>query len=321
MRRAVAAALLLLLLAVFFRLNAEATRLQRGDTARHGSRGFHLQVEDRAHLRVSGTHFVTPHGARFEWRGITAFRLVEFVAHGKEGEADAYLRWAASKKLTLVRVLVMADGLFKLSPEDGRRALSRLLELAQKHGLYVEVVALADTAAIPIDIPQHVKAVAEIAARHANALLEIANEPVHPTQVKALHDPAYVQSLAKLVPAGVPFALGAAADGEGFHTGTYVTWHAPRTGLKDWPAEIARGAALIRKFKKPVIDDEPMGAGDEAIPGRRDSDPRRFREAARASTRAGLGATFHYEGGLQAKLPSKIEAACLDAWLAGLSGR
>jgi hypothetical protein len=276
---------------------------------------------DRAHLRVSGTHFVKPNGARFEWRGITAFRLVEFVARGKEAEADTYLRWAASKKLTLVRVLVMADGLFKLSAEDGRRALPRLLDLASKHGLHVEVVALADTAAVSIDIPQHVKAVAEICARHPNALLEIANEPVHPTQVKSLHDRAYVQALAKHVPAGVPFALGAAGEGDGFHTGTYVTWHAPRSGPRGWPAEIARGAALVAKFKKPVIDDEPMGAADKAIPGRRDNEPRRFREAARASRRAGLGATFHYEGGLQAKLPSKIETACLDAWLAGLSGR
>lgn len=272
-------------------------------------------------MTVSGTRFVKPDGSTFHWRGITAFRLVEFVAHGKEAEADAYLRWAASKRLTLVRVLVMADGLFKLSAEDGKRALPRLLELAQRHGLYVEVVALADTAALSIDIPQHVKAVAEICARHPNALLEIANEPVHPTQARALHDPAYVQSLATLVPAGVPFALGAEGAGEGFHTGTYVTWHAPRSGPKGWPAEIARGAQLIRQFRKPVIDDEPIGAADKAIPGRRDNDPRRFRDAARASKRAGLGATFHYEGGLQARPPSKIEAACLDAWLAGLSGR
>lgn len=273
------------------------------------------------HLRVSGTHFVKPNGVRFAWRGITAFRLVEFVAHGREPEADAYLRWAASKKLTLVRVLVMADGLFKLPAENGRRALPRVLELAQKHGLYVEVVALADTAALKVDIPQHLKAVAEICARYPNALLEIANEPVHPTQIKSLHDPAYVQSLAKHVPRGVPFALGAEGEGDGFHTGSYVTWHAPRSGPRGWPAEIARGAALVAKFKKPVIDDEPIGAADTAVPGRRDNSPPRFREAARASRRAGLGATFHYEGGLQAKLPSKVELDCLNAWLAGLSGR
>jgi hypothetical protein len=68
-----------------------------------------------------------------------------------------------------------------------------------------------------------------------------------------------------------------------------------------------------------VINDEPIGAADEAVPGRRDNDPARFREAGAASRRAGLGATFHYEGGLQARRPTKIEEACLDAWLVGLS--
>jgi len=34
-----------------------------------------------------------------------------------------------------------------------------------------------------------------------------------------------------------------------------------------------------------------------------------------------MAATFHYEGGLQAKLPSPVELACLDGWLDGLAGR
>ena len=105
-----------------------------------------IAVQAEGQLRISGSRFLQPDGPAFEWRGITAFRLLEFVAHGKAADADAYLAWAASKKLTVVRVLAMADILFKLSPADGQRALPRLLELAQKRGLYVEVVALVDTA-------------------------------------------------------------------------------------------------------------------------------------------------------------------------------
>jgi hypothetical protein len=273
-------------------------------------------VTAQGHLRASGTRFINADGTRFTWRGITAFRLVEFVALGRESEADAYLKWAASKKLNVVRVLVMADGLFKLAPADGVRALPRLLELAGKRRLHVEVVALADTAAIALDIPAHVKAVAAICARHPNALLEIANEPVHPTQTKALHDAVHVASLGKLVPAGVPYALGSIENGDGFAAGTYMTWHAPRTA--DWPAEIAKGAALVKKFDKPLVNDEPIGAADKGSPGRRGNDPKRFKAAGEATRRAGMGGTFHYEGGLQAKLPTKIETACLDAWLSGL---
>jgi hypothetical protein len=65
------------LLAVFFGLTATATP---------------------AALKVSGTQFISSDGSLFEWRGITAFGLLEFVAHGKDGDADAYLAWAALVK-------------------------------------------------------------------------------------------------------------------------------------------------------------------------------------------------------------------------------
>ena len=121
------------------------------------------------------------------------------------------------------------------------------------------------------------------------------------------------------MPKVVPVALGSVEYGDGFAGGAYVTWHAPRSGKGGWPAQIAEGAALAKRFKKPVVNDEPIGAADTAIPGRRDNDPEHFQQAAAASRHAGLGATFHYESGLQAKLPTRIEMACLDAWLAGFS--
>jgi hypothetical protein len=269
------------------------------------------------HLRVSGTRFLKPDGSVFHWRGISAFRLLEFVAHGREKDADAYLRWAASKRLNVVRVFAMADGIFQLAPEDGLRALPRLLEIARTHGIFVEVVAFTGTSVIKTDRAAFVKAIGAICARHPNALLELANEPGHPTQAKEMHDPAHLQSLLPLVPKEVPVALGSVEYHDGFAAGTYVTWHSPRGG--DWVKKVAEGAALLEKFRKPVINDEPIGAADKPEPGRRDNDPARFRAAAAAMRRAGLGATFHYDGGIQTRLPTKIETACLDAWLARLS--
>ena len=268
------------------------------------------------HLRVSGTRFLKPDGSTFQWRGISAFRLLEFVAHGREKQADAYLRWAASKRLNVVRVFAMADGIFQLPPADGERALPRLLELARRHGLYVEVVAFTGTSVIKVDRAKFVKAIAAICARYPNALLELANEPGHPTQATEMHDPAHLQSLLPLVPKGVPVALGSVEYGDGFAAGSYVTWHSPRGS--DWVAKVEEGAALMRRFGKPLINDEPIGAADAAVPGRRDHDPARFRAAAAAMRRAGIGATFHYDGGIQTRLPTKGELACLDAWLAAL---
>jgi hypothetical protein len=268
------------------------------------------------HLRISGTDFIAPDGSVFEWRGITAFRLLEFVAHGREQEADTYLAWAASKKLNVVRVLAIADGIFQLSPEDGQRALPRLLEMAQRHTIHVEVVALTGTSVIKVDPQVFVKAIGEICAKYPNALLELANEPGHPTQSAQVHDAAYMQSLAPLVPKQVPLALGSVEYGDDFgRAGTYVTWHPPRSA--DWHVRIAEGAALEKKFGKPLIADEPIGAGDRIEPGRRDNDPERFRKGAEAARKAGIGMTFHYDGGVQAKPLTPTELACLDAWLAG----
>lgn len=270
------------------------------------------------HLRVSGTQFVTAEGQPFEWRGITAFRLLEFVAHGREKDADAYLAWAASQKLTVARVLAIAKGLFQLSPADGQQALPRLLEIAQRHGVAIEIVALADTTSYQFDVRAHVRRIGEIAARFPNAVIEIANEPYHPTQSADVHRHAFLRELRRLIPSSVPVSLGTVDDRGELAAGDYVTWHSSRD--RDWPERMREGAALLRRYSKPVIADEPMGAADAAIPGRRDNDPEHFRTAARIARELGLAATFHYEGGLQARLPSPTEAACLRAWMEGLTG-
>jgi hypothetical protein len=268
------------------------------------------------HLQIAGTAFRAADGP-FQWRGISAFRLVEMVAHGNQAQATAFLDWAASRKLTVVRVFAMARHLFALTPTEGVRALPELLQMAAARGLHVEVVALVDTADLKTEMDAHVKAVGAIASRHANALVEIANEPAHPTQAAAIHDPRELRRLASLVPAMVPVSLGSAEENDSFADGRYATFHFPRSdGGTPWGhvLRLARGAALIKAWGKPVINDEPIGAAAAAVPGRRDNDPDRFRAAALFSRLAGLGATFHYEQGLQARIPTGVEGRCFDAW-------
>lgn len=269
------------------------------------------------HLQVRGTQFVRPDGTPFHWRGISAFRLVEMIARGRREDVAAYLDWAAAQQLTVVRVLTMAKHLFPLTPEDGVRALPELLAMAAARGLYVEVVALADTGDMPVDMDAHVMAVGRIAAAHPNALVEIANEPIHPTQARRIHEPAEVTRLAGLVPDPVPVALGSAEEHEGFSAGDYATFHFPRdSGRGGWGyvVALAEGAALLEKWNRPLVNDEPIGAAAALIPGRRDNDPARFRAAALMTRLTGMGATFHYEGGLQAAIPSGRELECFNAW-------
>jgi hypothetical protein len=270
-----------------------------------------------AHLRVEGTRFVQADGKPFHWRGITAFRLLQMLARGRGPEVEEYLDWCAEQGLTVVRVLTMAEHLFPLEPHDGRAALPRLLTLAAARGLYVEIVALADTAVVPVDIDEHVREVGAIAARHGNAIVELANEPGHPTQAERVDDASELAKLARLIPESVPVAFGSAEGDERFAGGDYATFHFPRLdGNRGWDhvAELAEGADLLRKWKKPLVSDEPIGAGDRDDPGARDDSPERFRAAALVSAMVGMGATFHYEDGLHARIPGGRQRAIFAAW-------
>lgn len=270
-------------------------------------------------LQVAGTGFVDRAGRPFEWRGVTAFRLAEMIAAGREPDVVGYLDWAASKDLNVVRVLLMAHHLFQLAPDAGVRALPRLLDLAMARGLAVEVVALADTREIAVDLDAHVDAVGRIALEKGNAFVELANEPGHATQHPRLHDPAELARLAARLPAPLVIALGSAEYDDGYAAGDYATFHFPREREWGHVLGLAGGAAMLRRWNKPVINDEPIGAAAAYSEGRRDNRPERFGAAAALGRFVGLGATFHYEGGLQARLPGEREAACLEAWLQGLA--
>jgi hypothetical protein len=292
------------------------TCLAPGALARRGPPPRTL-VQAARHVRTEGRRFVLPDGRPFQWRGVTAFRLLERLASGHEAEADRYLEWAAGEGLTVVRVLAMARDLFELPPARGRAHLDRLLDLAAARGLHVEVVALADTAADPTSLETQVAAVGVVCARHGNAFLELANEPDHPTERPALADPATLVALRRLVPAGVPVAVGATSSLPALAAGDYVTLHAPRGAEDPWSSvwSVVDASLHVSSLGKPVVSDEPIGAAEWAVPGQRDNDPARFRAMALTDRFLGVGATFHYEGGLNALVPEGREAACFRAWL------
>jgi hypothetical protein len=269
------------------------------------------------HVRIVGTSFATADRHPFQWRGITAFRLLEFVALGKEDGVERFLSWAEGQRLTVVRVLAMGGGFMNLSAADGRKALPRLLDLAAAHRLHVEVVALAGTRDTPLDLDAQLEAIGGVVSEHDNALIEVANEPAHPSQLPDVHRPDVLVRLRSRVPRTIPVALGLVEGLERSSAGDYVTWHSPRDpGSDGWGhvLALAEGPDLLKQWNKPVVSDEPIGAGAKFEAGRRDDSPERFRAAALLTRLAGLGATFHYEGGLQASIPTGRELECFNAW-------
>jgi hypothetical protein len=109
-------------------------------------------------------------------------------------------------------------------------------------------------------------------------------------------------------------ALGAGTSGGDSGGADYVTAHFPRE--RDWGhvAALAEGAVLRTTSHAPVVNDEPIGAAEQSVAGRRDASPERFRAAALLSILTGMGATFHYDGGIHATIPHGQQALCFAAW-------
>lgn len=279
-------------------------------------------------LKADGRSLVAD-GKPFAWRFVTAFRLVDYVADRQEDKAVTFLDWAAKSGFNGVRVLTTLCCWFDLSPDAGRAALPRLLDLAAERGLYVEVVAVAGAKEQSLTddaIRAHVAGIGRIVARHTNAVVELANENAHATQVPSLTNVPFLIALRALVPRDVPVSLGSnccgAAESSSRYPaaagGDYLTIHTERN---DDPAKRLAELAALRQLSiasdRYVVADEPIGAAERPEPGRRVSNPSDFfNEAAEART-LGIGMTFHCEDCLQAVVPGPVQRQCAEAFIRG----
>jgi hypothetical protein len=273
-------------------------------------------------IRANGRSLVCADGTVFRWRGVTAFRLVDLVADGREQEAVRYLDWAHRTGFNVVRVLSTLCCWFDLPPEAGRGALPKVLQLAAAREMYVQIVALAGTAPHerPIDLEAQVRAIGDIAAGHDNAIVEIANEPQHDTQDKRLHDFAYVDRLAGLVPEQVLTIGGSAStdDAAGPPLGDLVTRHLSR--LDNVWAMMDRVRVLeqvSRTTGRPVLSGEPFGAGEKRVPGTRETDPDLFFTYGALCRVFEISCNFHLEAGLNTVQPGPVQQAAASAFIAG----
>lgn len=277
-------------------------------------------------LRIEGAT-ATIDGRPFVWRFATAFRLVDLVADDNEDGAARFLDWLQVTGFSGARVLSALCCWFDLKPADGERALPRLLDMAAARGLYLEVVALAGTRDSQISADQmavHVAAVGAICDTHpACAGIELANENAHPSQRPELSDPTFLQRLRASIPGGVPVSMGSNCCGQPddrapYAGGSYLTVHTDRSDAR-WPRvgrllQVRQAADASGLF---AVDDEGIGAGEQDEPGRRSNDASEFFARGVLSRILGLGATFHFDDGLQASLPGAYQSEAANAFIAG----
>ena len=79
--------------------------------------------------------------------------------------------------------------------------------------------------------------------------------------------------------------------------------------------------ASFPAYKVPIVADEPIGAAEQAIGGKRSATPSDFRDYARVCSLFGAGGTFHFDAGMRGEVPPEdsIQQACAAAFAEGLS--
>lgn len=205
------------------------------------------------------------------------------------------------------------------TPASARARLPFVLEQALGRDLMVEVTAITGSAT-NFDVVEHIAEINKILVNYPNALLELANEPYHPTQSERVHDPSYLRTLAELVDPKLLYAFGAAEEDESdmMAGGEYVTVHLDR-GRDKWnmARRVRELAALSENTKKFVMDNEPIGAADASDPGKRERDPAVFFTLGALDRLFEVGSVFHSDNGLHCLPLSEHVRACAEAHLAG----
>jgi hypothetical protein len=203
---------------------------------------------------------------------------------------------------------------------SARARLPWLLEEGMQREMRVAVSAITDTRSGRYDLREHVGGVADICRAYVNADLELANEPEDDSQ-KDL-SPERLRDLLGLCH-GVPTALGASANDESTayaKYGDFATSHLDRG--RDMPNQFRRVRemlALAEAVRKPVRNNEPLGAAEPGTPGQRYFDPGWGMVLGALNRLFEIVGVFHSEDGLNARVlgPNQVEIA--KAYIAGVT--
>jgi hypothetical protein len=257
-------------------------------------------------LRVNGRFFQNDLGDyRAVWTGALAGLSL--------ADPRPYLTWAAQQGFGGVRVFAGDLGWAGQTIASALANLPRFMTIAEELRLYVEVTALTGTN-LGYSVEDHLTSINQILAPFDNAVVEIANEPYHDTQSEAVHDPAYLLEVSKLIDPSIITALGAAYEDESLEMsgGDYVTAHLDR-GRDDWNMvrrvrELENVSATTGKH---VLNNEPKKAGSQL------ADATIVFTMAVLNRGFEVGGVFHSDSALDAVVPDAAQQAYADAYMAG----
>jgi hypothetical protein len=235
--------------------------------------------------------------------GLTSFNLGERLEQGD----DAWLMWCRREGITRPRVII-ARTPSAPTPAVGLLRLPLTLAKLAAFGMQAEMVLLADTAVYGLteaDCLQWVRdCVAQLELQPDGVgSVQGANEPEHPTQQPFIRNVAFMAQVAALVPRRFAYTDGPSTHGgeSAGVTASYLTTHGARNQTPYVNADLSEQLEIDTGL--PVVEDEPIGVAEVAVPGSRTNDPDYGRQLADACRTHGLGgATLHLQAGLTANV-------------------
>jgi hypothetical protein len=271
-------------------------------------------------ITINGLVFRDSGGAVWPWRGATCFLLYQLWLIGGPAAVDPVLADYLSLQPgpNTMRVLGMVDSFARLHPQDWPNYYDQLQPFAQylwSHWqVRFEFVIFADSGDILPDAgdrERHAQRVVDTLAGEPNVFFEVANEPSQHSNLPGGDAEAYDLYL-KIRRPGVMVATGA---GDGYYAGDFVTVHTPRDS-DQWMRR-AKDLLDVRLIANvPCVADEPMGAAEQAIDGKRDTEPRNFADYAATAQLEGAGSTFHSDSGILSRPLQPVQRSCAVAFFA-----
>lgn len=267
-------------------------------------------------LRINGKLFYTPGGAVYRWKSCTDFLLFKRYLDGEN--IVPILADRAAPGATMVRVLGMCVNIADFDPHDYPNYLSSLptfADLLAANGFDFEFTVFADAQAIAgfqqvQDQQAWMELVRTALLPKANCVLELVNEGF--------------QNGVDFHNHSRPGGILACADSDqkpddfpAIPPWDYATLHTPRDS--EWPRKAKNGMEVADQLSRPAVLDEPMGADEIDIPGKRSNVPDDFFDYAAVSMLLAAGATFHSSDGITSSLFRPTTLACANSFYAALN--
>lgn len=265
-------------------------------------------------LRIAGKYFRKPDGSLYRWRSASDFLLYKRYLDGEDITPICANRTGTGA--TMVRVFGMWPNPPIFDPAAYPLYLTSLPTFAQTLaglGLDLEFTVFAgaqdfETTNSFGEQKDFLQQVRDALLNEPNAVIELANEAWQNGVEPALHAPV----------SGILGTSGSAFDGgPNLPPWDWGTLHPPRDA--EWFRKAKDAFEYAEVLGRPCIPDEPMGAYEIAIPGRRDTDPNHFYWFAAIAMLLGAGATFHSEDGIFSRVWAATQQACASAFYSAIN--